>query len=140
MRGLRVALEMMENQGLENIWARTAMLAAATRAALGAMGLKLASSSPSDSVTGAYYPDGVGDKEFRSAMRNKYAIHIAGGQKGRLGDFAGKIFRLSHMGYVDAGDTLATLAAIETELASGPAASSITTGVALGEAAKLLQS
>jgi len=138
VRGLRVALEMIEEYGLENTWARTAKLANATRAALKAMGLKLASDSPSDSVTAALYPEGVIDSDFRPAMRDKHGIAIAGGQNGRLGEFKGKIFRISHMGYIDGGDTLATLAAIETELLAGPAAGKITPGVALAEAAKIL--
>jgi len=131
IRGQRVALEMIEEQGLEKIWARTAKLAAATRAAFKAIGLKLISSSPSDSVSGAYYPAGVDDSKFRAALRNKYGIEIAGGQDGRGGQWKGKIFRISHMGYVDAADTLATLAAIEAELGATP-------GSAVAAAAKVL--
>lgn len=116
IRAQRVALEMIETTGLENVWERTSRLASATREALGAIGLKLISSSPSDSVTGAYYPEGVEDGPFRSALRDNHGIHIAGGQVGRHGDYKGKIFRMSHMGYVDAADTLAGLTAIEAEL------------------------
>ncbi len=116
VRGQRVALEMIEDQGIETTWQRTAKLAMASRAAFEAMGLKLISSSPSDSVTGVYYPDGVDDSKFRAAVRDNHGVHIAGGQVGRHGDYKGKIFRTSHMGYVDAADTLAALMAIETEL------------------------
>lgn len=118
IRGLRVALEMIEDEGLENVWDRTARLAAAGRAALSAMGLKPISSSPSDSVTGVYYPDGIEDSKFRAALRDRYGIHIAGGQNGRGDKWSGKIFRISHMGYVDAGDTLTALTAIASELSS----------------------
>ena len=116
IRGQKVALEMVKSQGLETVWERTALLAKATRAAFTAMGLKLISASPSDSVTGAYYPDGVDDSSFRAAVRDRHGIHIAGGQNGRGAKWKGKIFRVSHMGYVDAGDTLAGLEAIEAEL------------------------
>ncbi len=116
IRAQGVALQMIEDEGLENVWSRTASLAAATRAALAALGLALISRSPSDSVTGAYYPTGVEDSRFRAALRDKHGIHIAGGQKGRGADWSGKIFRISHMGYVGADDTLAALRAIETEL------------------------
>ena len=116
IRGLRVALEMIESQGLDHVWAKTATLAAASRTALETMGLKLISSSPSDSVTGVYYPEGVSDSQFRGALRDNWGIHIAGGQDGRGAKWKGKIFRISHMGYVDAGDTLAGLTAIEAEL------------------------
>jgi len=121
IRGLRVALEMIESQGLDHVWAKTTALATASRAALGAMGLKLISSSPSDSVTGVYYPQGVSDSKFRGALRDNWGIHIAGGQDGRGAKWKGKIFRISHMGYVDAGDTLAGLTAIEAELISAGA-------------------
>ena len=103
IRGQAVALKMIEQQTLPVIWRRTAALADATRAALRAMGLKLVSDSPSESVTGAYYPDGVSDSAFRGALRDRYGVHIAGGQDGRGAKWKGKIFRLSHMGYVDAG-------------------------------------
>jgi len=116
IRGQRVALEMIENEGLENVWKRTRQLADATRAAFKAMNLKLISQSPSDSVTGAFYPQGVDDSKFRAALRDKHGIHIAGGQNGRGASWEGKIFRISHMGYVSAEDTLAGLRAIETEL------------------------
>jgi serine---pyruvate transaminase len=136
VRGQRVALQMIEKAGLDNVWARTGALARATRQALAAMGLKLVSASPSDSVTGAFYPEGVEDKKFRAAMRDKHGIHIAGGQDGRGGKWEGKTFRLSHMGYVDAGDTLAALAAVEMELNNS--GFKIPPGTALSAAAPLL--
>lgn len=136
IRGQRVALQMIESVGLENVWARTAALAGATRAAFEAMGLRLISESPSDSVSGAYYPEGVEDSKFRGAVRDHHGIHLAGGQNGRLGDFKGKIFRVNHMGYVDAGDTLAALSAIETELIA--AGADIPSGAAVPAAVKVL--
>ncbi len=116
IRGQRVALEMIENEGLENVWARSAALAKASRAAFTAMGLELISKSPSDSVTGAFYPEGVSDSAIRNGTRDNHSVHIAGGQDGRGASWKGKIFRISNMGYVDAGDILATMHAIETEL------------------------
>ncbi len=136
VRGQRVALEMMQAQGLDTIWSRTSGLATMARAALKAMGLELISASPSDSVTGAYYPEGVEDSTFRSSLRDQHHLHIAGGQDGRGAKWKGKIFRLSHMGYVDAGDTLAALAAIESQLRE--AGVSIDPGVALAAASAVL--
>jgi aspartate aminotransferase-like enzyme len=118
IRGQRVALEMIENEGLENVWARSAKLAEASRAGFTAMGLELISKSPSDSVTGAFYPEGIEDKKFRGGTRDNHSVHIAGGQDGRGASWAAKIFRISNMGYVDAGDILATMLAVETELSA----------------------
>jgi len=115
IRGQRVALEMVEDERLEQVWTRTRKLADASRAVFKAWGLKLISDSPSDSVTGAYYPDGITDSDLRGKVRDNHGIHIAGGQDGRGASWKGKIFRISHMGYVDAQDTIAGLNAIEAE-------------------------
>jgi aspartate aminotransferase-like enzyme len=112
VRGLAVALKMILSQGLENVFRSTRAYASATRAAATAMGLKIFSSSPVDSVTGIVYPDGFDDKAFRGAVRKKFNIHLAAGQ----GSMEGKIFRISHMGYVDAFDTLGAVSALETIL------------------------
>lgn len=116
IRGQRVALEIIENEGLENVWKRTSAFAAGTRAAFMSMGLKLIADSPSDSVTGAFYPDGVDDSKFRAALRERHGIHIAGGQDGRGASWKNRILRISHMGYVSEEDTRAGLEAIEAEL------------------------
>lgn len=136
IRGQRVALEMIESEGIENVWGRAAKLASATRAAFTAIGVKLCSTSPSDSVTGAFYPQGVDDKKFRASVRDNHGIHLAGGQSGRGAEWEGKVFRVSHMGYVDAGDTLAALAAIEAELRA--AGHSVKPGTAVATAAAML--
>jgi serine---pyruvate transaminase len=112
VRGLHVALNMIVQEGLENVWKRTSAYAGATRAAAVALGLKVFSSNPADSVTGIHYPNGFEDKTFRGALRKQFNIHIAAGQ----GSMEGKIFRISHMGYVDAFDTLGVISAMEVVL------------------------
>ena len=112
IRGLHVALEMIHGIGIETIWARTAILARATRAAAEALGMKVFSHSPSDSVTAIMYPDGV-DDGFRKVMKDKYGCSVAGGQD----ELKGKAFRVSHMGYVDILDTIGMIAATEYALA-----------------------
>ena len=52
------------------------------------------------------------DKDFRNRLKNNHNIHLAGGQ----GTMEGKIFRVNHMGYTDAYDGLAVVAAIEHTL------------------------
>ena len=112
VRGLHKSLEMITGEGMENVWKRTAGFARATRSAATAMGLKVFSSNPSDSVTGIHYPAGFDDKTFRGALRKQFNIHTAAGQ----GTMEGKIFRVSHMGYVDAFDTLGLISALEVVL------------------------
>jgi len=80
--------------------------AAATRAAANALGLGVFSKTPSDSVTGINYPAGFTDKEFRGALRKQLNMNVAAGQ----GTMEGKMFRISHMGYVDQTDTLGVIA------------------------------
>lgn len=120
IRAQQVACRMMlEGGGLDAVIARTAKLCKATLAAFKAIGLTPISQSPSPAVSGAFYPEGIDDGGFRKALREGHGIHIAGGQDGRGGKWKGKIFRISHMGYVDRDDTAAGLAAIEAELIAG---------------------
>jgi len=112
VRGLLCVLRGIKERGLESIWAETTLLARGTRAAAEAMGLKLFAADPVDSVTAVVVPTGVDEGALRKTMRAKYGFQIAGGQ----GELKGKIIRFSHMGYVDAFDTLGVLAALEMTL------------------------
>lgn len=112
VRGLLCVLRGIKERGLESIWAETTVLARATRAAAEAMGLRLFAADPVDSVTAVVVPPGVDEGALRKTMRAKYGFQIAGGQ----GELKGKIIRFSHMGYVDAFDTLGVLAALEMTL------------------------
>lgn len=112
VRGAVLALKKIKEIGLENVWRESAMLAKATRAATEAMGLKVYATDPVDSVTAMVVPDGVDEGALRKTMRSKYGFQIAGGQ----GDLKGRIIRFSHMGYVDAFDTLGAIAALELTL------------------------
>lgn len=114
VRGLHFVLKGIRERGLEKIWTETAMMAQATRAAVKALGLLLFAADPVDSVTAIVVPQGVDEAALRKTMRNVYGMHIAGGQ----GEMQGKIIRISHMGYVDAFDTLGVIAALEMTLAS----------------------
>ena len=110
--GLQKVLQGIKERGLENIWAHTRMLADATRAAVSAMGLQLYSKCPVDSVTAICVPKGVDEAALRKTMRGTHGMQIAGGQ----GDIKGKVIRIGHMGYLDAGDTLAVIGALELTL------------------------
>ncbi len=113
VRGLLHVLRGIKERGLENIWAETTMLAKALRAAAAAMNLKQFGADPVDSVTALLVPDGVDEGALRKTMRGKFGFQVAGGQ----GHLKGKIIRFSHMGYVDAFDTLGAIGALELALA-----------------------
>ena len=113
IRGLLFTLKQIKEEGIENIWARSALLARATRAAVEALGMKVFAADPVDSVTGVVVPDGVDEARWRKDLRSRYGIHCAGGQ----GHLKGKIIRINHMGYVDAVDTVGAIAAMEWTLA-----------------------
>lgn len=112
VRGLRVSLSMIRKEGLENVWARTARLAKATRAAAQAMGLTIFAKDPSDSVTGINTPANIDNDKWRKLMKSRYGVQLADGQ----GQLKGKMVRISHMGYVDDLDTLSAIAAMEMSL------------------------
>lgn len=112
VRGLDKALELILEEGIENVWKRTAAMAAATRAAGDAIGLPVFSKQPSDSVTALKPPTGITVKDIRNALEERYGIESAGGQD----QLKGKIFRLGHMGAIDTMDTVLAVAALEQVL------------------------
>jgi aspartate aminotransferase-like enzyme len=59
-----------------------------------------------------WVPDGIEWKKFNSILKGKYGITIAGGQE----EFAGKIFRVAHLGYYDELDMITILSALEMTL------------------------
>lgn len=110
----RKSLASIREEGIESIWAKSSRLARATRAAGEAIGMKVYSREPSDSVTALCVPDGIDDKVLRARLRNEYGVMIAGGQ----GKLQGRIVRIGHMGFVDAVDTFGAIGALELVLAS----------------------
>lgn len=107
--GLRASLDMIKKRGMEAIYAETHQLAEATRAAVQALGMCLFAEAPADSITAVAPQKGVDPEAIRSQLRAKFGIEVAGGQ----GTMKGKIFRISHMGYVTPSDTIQCLAALE---------------------------
>jgi aspartate aminotransferase-like enzyme len=110
--GVDSALEMLRAEGIENIWQRHERLATAVRSGVVALGLKLFSEFPSYAVTPVWLPEGMDWKVFNKILKSKYGITIAGGQD----DYAGKIFRISHLGYYDELDMVTMVAALEMTL------------------------
>jgi serine---pyruvate transaminase len=109
--GLAPALEMMMQEGLENVWHRHTTLSRGLRSGLQAINLKLFGASPSHAVTVAYLPE-KGGKDFIKLLKNEFGITVIGGQD----QLQNIIFRASHLGYYDEADMLGLLGAIEHAL------------------------
>jgi aspartate aminotransferase-like enzyme len=128
--GLNEALKLLQAEGLENIFARHARLAEATRAAARALGLGLfAKESPSNALTAIEAPPGIDGQEIYKTMREVYGITGAGGQ-----DMArGKIFRIAHLGYADTFDVITAIAGLEMVLKKLGADVQLGSGVAAAQ-------
>ncbi len=111
--GLRETLRQIKEIGLENIIAHNQRLSEAVKAAVKAMGLKIFTKEGlSEVVTAVEAPHGIDAQEITKIMREDYGITIAGGQA----QLKGKIFRISHMGYVDEHEIIMVIAALERTL------------------------
>jgi len=110
--GLNEVLKMMFEEGLDNLYARHALLAKATRAGVAALGMKPVSSSPATSATGAFVPEGVDGAAFVKYLRDTMGVTFAGGQD----HLKGKIIRIAHLGYYDVFDICTAISAIEIAL------------------------
>ena len=111
--GLREALRMLKEEGLERVFARHRRLAEATRQACRAIGCALfAVDSPSPAVTAVKVPVGIDGSAMVKHLRARYGITIAGGQE----HLKGKIFRVAHLGYYDTFDILTAISGIEMTL------------------------
>ena len=129
---LEAALEMMQAEGLEAIFARHARHRAAAQAGMEAMGLPLyaAEGHGSPAIT-AVAPEGIDAEALRKAVKEKFDILLAGGQD----HLKGKVFRIGHLGFVCDRDVLTAVAAIEATLADlGLHKGSIGVGVAAAAA------
>ncbi|MDA8086109.1 MAG: alanine--glyoxylate aminotransferase family protein [Nitrospiraceae bacterium] len=111
--GLEAALEMLEQEGRQAVFARHARLAFAMREAVRAMGLEtFPMESPSNSVTAIKAPAGIDGQEIYKNLRERYGITAAGGQD----KLKGKVFRIAHLGYAGTFDVITAVSAIEMAL------------------------
>ncbi len=110
--GLQESLRLLQEEGLENIFARHARLAKATRAGVQALGLQLFARVPADSVTSVVSPPEIAPDAVYKGLRDRANVTIAGGQDA----LKGKIFRVAHLGYYDDLDMVTVMGAIEVVL------------------------
>ena len=110
---LEAALEMMQAEGLEAIFARHARHRAAAQAGMKAIGLRLyaAEGHGSPAIT-AVAPEGLDAEQLRKAVKDRFDILLAGGQD----HLKGQVFRIGHLGFVCDRDVLTAVSAIEATL------------------------
>ena len=115
--GLHESIKMLEEEGLDAVFARHARLAEATRAAVRAWGANgkgptLYGETPerlSNSVTTVLMPEGVSSDGLRKAALERYNLSLGGG----LGPLMGKVFRIGHLGDLNEPMLLGCLATTE---------------------------
>jgi len=128
--GLHAVLAMLEKEGYENVFGRHASLAAATRAAGEALGLKpLAPRAPSPAATGLFLPAGIDGGKLTKYLRDKVGVSFAGGQD----HIKGKVVRIAHIGYYGEFDIITAIAALEMALTKFGARVALGSGVAAAQ-------
>ena len=114
--GLGESLKMIEEEGLENIYARHHRLAEGIRRAVGAWGLQLCAKSPdlySETVSAVMVPEGFDGTKVVVHAADKYGVAFGVG----LGDVAGKLFRIGHLGSLTDVMALSGIATAEMVMA-----------------------
>jgi alanine-glyoxylate transaminase/serine-glyoxylate transaminase/serine-pyruvate transaminase len=117
--GLREALKMLlDEEGLDNVFARHARLAEATRRAVRAWGLEilcLNEAEFSNTLTAVLMPDGHDADKLRSLILERFDMSLGTG----LGKVQGKVFRIGHLGDFNELMLAGTLCGVEMGLAAG---------------------
>ena len=113
--GLREAIQMLQEEGLLNVFRRHARHGEATRRAVQAWGLEIVCLDPreySNSLTAVLMPDGFDEAAFRQTVLQNFNLSLGSG----LGKFSGRAFRIGHLGDLNDLMLCATLCGIEMGL------------------------
>jgi alanine-glyoxylate transaminase / serine-glyoxylate transaminase / serine-pyruvate transaminase len=113
--GLREAIAMLLEEGLDNVFARHARHAEATRRAVNGWGLEVLARNPSEfsgSLTAVLMPEGHDADELRSRILETFDMSLGQG----LGRLRGKVFRIGHLGHINDLTLMGTLAGVEMGL------------------------
>jgi alanine-glyoxylate transaminase / serine-glyoxylate transaminase / serine-pyruvate transaminase len=116
LQGLAVSIDMLHEEGLDNVFARHARLAEATRRAVRAWGLDILCRDPkyySPTITAVLLPDGHDADAFRSLALDTFNISYGAS----FGPYAKKYFRIGHLGDINDGWMMGVLATTEMALA-----------------------
>ncbi len=112
LRGLRAALDLLMDEGLENVFKRHHRLAEGVRKAVKAWGMKPCARAPkwySDTVTAIMVPSSVNAAEVIHIAYHRYNISLGAG----LSKVAGKVFRIGHLGDNNEARMMAVLGSVE---------------------------
>ena len=110
--GLKASVELLLNEGMDNVNARHHRIAQGIRAAVKAWGLELCAKNPelySDTVTAIMVPEGKDANLVTQHAYEAYGVSFGGG----LGKMAGKLFRIGHLGAMTDVMALSGIAAAE---------------------------
>ncbi len=115
IQGLAVAIDMLHEEGLDNVFARHHRLAEGTRRAVKHWGLDTICADPkyySPTLTAVLMPEGHDGDAFRALALEQFNISYGAS----FGRFSGKMFRIGHLGDINEGDLLGGLALTEMAL------------------------
>ena len=113
--GLREAIAMLNEEGLENVFARHVRHGEATRAAVRAWGLEIVCENPaeySSAVTAVFMPDGHDADNLRQVILEDFDMSLGAG----LSKLARRVFRIGHLGHFNDLMLMGTLAGVEMGL------------------------
>jgi alanine-glyoxylate transaminase/serine-glyoxylate transaminase/serine-pyruvate transaminase len=113
--GLKEAIAMLHEEGLDNVFARHKRHAAATRAAVKAWGLELVCAEPADyspALTAVLLPQGHDADRFRDVVLERFDMSLGTG----LGRLKGRAFRIGHLGHFNDLMLMGTLSGVEMGL------------------------
>ena len=115
LRGLRAALDLIAEEGLDNIFERHNRLAEGVRKAVAAWGLDLCAKEPkwhSDTVSAVLAPEGIDSNLIVKRAYEQYQTSLGVG----LSKVAGRVFRIGHLGWVNEVMMCGALSATEMAL------------------------
>ncbi len=115
--GLDEAVQMLEEEGLSNVFRRHARMAEATRRAVAAWGLEtvaIKDAEKSNSLTAVMLPEGHDADAFRAVVLDRFNMSLGNG----LGRLAGRVFRIGHLGDFNELMLAGTLSGVEMGLAA----------------------
>ena len=136
LHGLREAVDMLLEEGMENVWARHNRFATAVRAAVSAWGLEVCAKDSkwhSDTVTAIVTPEGIDSNAVIQAAYDRYQLSLGLG----LNKVAGRVFRIGHLG--DLNELMVLSAITGAEMAMRDIGMDIVAGSGVAAAAESLR-